>query len=111
VIVSVTELPVPVMVKLIRCPPVVGKLATLIGWPLASQPDGIPRPMIRAPSERCTASESSSTLLALAIPQACGAEPLPLAGCTPVHGEPVLGKSELSHQENGPLWSFAIIHW
>jgi len=38
VIVRVTEPPVPVMVKLIRCPSVVGKLATLIGWPPASQP-------------------------------------------------------------------------
>ena len=100
-IARVTELPRPVTVKLIRRPSVVGKLATLIGWPLVSQLDGIPRPTISVPSERCAASESSSTLLALAIPHACGAEPLPLAGCTPIQGDPLLGKSELSHQENG----------
>src|SRR5580700_6497906 len=54
--------------------------------PVATHESGTPRPTIRLPSDRCAASESSSTMLALAMPQACGDEPLPASGCVPVRG-------------------------
>jgi len=65
----------------------------------------------RLPSERCAASESSSTMLALAMPQACGDAPLPDSGWVPVHGEPGFGNCWLSHQEYGPLCPAATMNW
>ena len=88
----------------------VGKLASWMAWPLVSQASGTPRPTTRLPSARCAASESSSTMLALAMPQACGEEPLPASGWVPVHGEPGLGNCWLSHHEYGPLCPFAIMN-
>ena len=58
-----------------------------------SQEPGTPRPMIREPSDRCATSESSSTLLPLAMPQLCGAEPWPPPGWLPTHGEPGSGRA------------------
>ena len=56
------------------------------------------RPIARA------TSESSRTLLASAIPQACGEEPCPAPGWLPIHGVSGTGPVELSHHEYGPLW-------
>ena len=50
-------------------------------------------------------------MFALAMPQACGDEPLPFSGWVPVHGEPGLGKCRLSHYEYGPLCPLAIMNW
>jgi hypothetical protein len=79
-------------------------------WPVLVQLAGTPRPTIRVPSERCATSESSRTRFALAMPQACGDEPLPASGWVPAQGEPGLGNCWLSHQEYGPLWPLEIMN-
>ena len=99
-----TVLPLVAIVSPRCLPPVVGKLARLMTWPPRTQESGTPRPTTREPSDRWAASESSSTRLALAMPQACGDEPLPASGWVPVQGEPGLGNCWLSHHEYGPLW-------
>ncbi len=77
---SVTDVPL-VLIESPRCfPAVVGKLATEMTCPPRTHESGTPRPITRLPSDRCAASESSSTMLALAMPQACGDEPFPASG-------------------------------
>ncbi len=49
-------------------------------------------------------------MLALAMPQACGEEPLPASGWVPVQGEPGLGNCWLSHHEYGPLCPLEIMN-
>ena len=76
--VRVTELPWLLMVSPTWCPSVVGKLATEMVFPPlshgvrhAAADDQVAVGPLRGDGE------SSSTLLALAMPQACGEEPLP----------------------------------
>src|ERR1700735_459337 len=109
--VSLTVDPWPRMVRLMCWPSVVGKLATLMALPELSHDDGIPRPTTSERSDRCAAIESSSTMLALAMPQACGDEPLPDSGWMPVHGDPGFGNCSLSHQEYGPGCALATMNW
>ncbi len=50
-------------------------------------------------------------MLALAMPQACGDEPLPASGWMPVHGDPGFGNCSLSHHEYGPLCPLDTMNW
>ena len=79
------------MLRSMRWPSVVGKLVTESGAPWPSHPGGTPRPTTRDPSDRCATRESRSTLLAPAMPQACGEEPWPAAGMAAHPGERGLG--------------------
>ena len=109
--VSETVRPDEEMVTPMRWPPVVGKLVTEIGAPWSSQPGGTPRPTTREPSDRCATRESSSTLLAPAMPQACGDEPWPVAGCRPDPGRAGgPGRSSSPTTSSGPLWLLAIMN-
>src|ERR1700761_6978985 len=78
--VTLTEDPVPLRVRSMWCPSVVGKFFRLIAFPELSQDDGMPRPITSEPSDRWAAMESSSTMLALASTQAGGDERLPDSG-------------------------------
>src|SRR6201995_886539 len=100
--VKLTEDPDPLMVRSIWCPSVVGKFLTVIAFPEVSQDDGMPWPTTSDPSDRWATIESSSVMLALAMPQAGGEEPLPDSGWVPVQGDPGFGNCSLSHQEYGP---------
>ena len=88
-----TDRPLPVMVSPARRPAVVGKLVTVIGVPWRSHAAGTPRPTTSAPPARTATRESSRTLSAPAMPQACGDEPCPVAGCRPTHGDCGSGRS------------------
>src|ERR1700750_3267137 len=109
--VTVTVDPDPFRVRSMCCPFVVGKFLTEIAFPELSHEDGIPRQTTSEPSDFWTTIESSSTMLALAMPQACGEEPLPDSGCVPVHGDPGLGNCSLSHQEYGPACPLDTMNW
>src|ERR1700730_9559597 len=86
-----------------RLPFVVGKFFSEIDAPVVSHASGIPRPTINEPSAAWATSESSSTLLAFAMPHACGDDPRPRRGWFPTQGEAVDGAETLSHHEYGPL--------
>ena len=61
--VSVTAVPLTLMLRAMCRPSVAGKLARLMAWPPRTQLSGAPRPTTRLPSARCAASESSSTAI------------------------------------------------
>ena len=73
--VSVTDWPLDEILRFSLLPPVVGKLVTEMGEPLSSHLVGTPRPTISVPSDIWATRESNKTLLAPAIPQACGEDP------------------------------------
>jgi N-acetylmuramoyl-L-alanine amidase len=97
--VRVTVRPPDVMARLMRPPSTVGKWVTATGERRSSQAVGMPRPTISEPSARWATTESNSTLLAWAMPQAWGDEPCPAVGCGPTQGPAVVGAVELSHHE------------
>src|SRR5690348_912461 len=109
--VRVTRAPFVVMFMVIRCPPLTGTLATVMGWLPPTHAFGTPRPTMSEPSPRSAMSESSSTRFASAEPQACGEAPAPAAGWRPIQGEAGSGACTLSHQLYGPLWVLAMMNW
>jgi branched-chain amino acid transport system ATP-binding protein len=83
-------------------PPLIGKLVTPNGSWSATQALGTPRPITSEPSARWATTESSSMRFDRAMPQECGEDPPPLAGCKPSHGVVVLGAADPSHHAYGP---------
>src|ERR1700722_19509846 len=72
-------------------------------WKRTGPLGGPPRPTTSEPFDRCATRESSRTLSAPAMPQACGDEPWPVDGCRPTQRDWGSGALELSHHDHGPL--------
>src|SRR5450756_2931911 len=96
--VRVTRAPFVVMVRPMRCPPVIGTFVRAMGLLSLIHGFGTPRPMMSEPSPRSAMSESSSTRFASAAPQPCGEAPAPAVGWLPIQDEAGSGACTLSHQ-------------